>query len=668
MASSKNACSARIFPASWALSSQADLSPTGALMDPHGHATTLARPAHHGLPIAASLGALGVVFGDIGTSPLYALKEAATAASRDGLTPETVFGVLSLILWSLIVVISIKYCIFILRADNRGEGGIIALLALLGVRRVAPGSWRVHIVVMGLVGTSLLYADGAITPAISVLSAVEGLTVDTPRFEHYVVPITLVILVALFSVQRMGTGWIGRIFGPFMLFWFVMLGLLGLGGIVRAPGVLAAINPYYALAYVLNVSPATTLTVLAAVFLSVTGGEALYADMGHFGRFPIRAGWFTVVLPGLVLNYFGQGALLLTDPSALRNPFYELAPDWAHYPLILLATVATVIASQAVITGAFSLTQQAIQLGLLPRLRVIQTAGEEKGQIYIPFVNWGLAVLTLGAVIGFGSSSKLAGAYGLAVSLDMVITTILATFVALHWGHRPLAVYLLNGSLLVVDLVFFAANTTKLFEGGWLPLLIASTVAFMMLTWRTGQQLLKEARAHLRVSMSEFLDRLSASPPLRVPGTAIVMASSPTGVPRSLLHHLRHNRVLHERVIIVSVVVTDEPRASEEEHLKLAPIGEGIQRLIVHIGFMDKPNVPAAIRLAAARGLLPGVDPDDVTYVVGRQTVIPTESRPGMALWREMLFATLNRNAELSADYFCIPAAQTIEIGIPIEI
>jgi KUP system potassium uptake protein len=408
--------------------------------------------------------------------------------------------------------------------------------------------------------------------------------------------------------------------------------------------------------------------VLAAVFLSVTGGEALYADMGHFGRFPIRAGWFTVVLPGLVLNYFGQGALLLTDPSALRNPFYELAPDWAHYPLILLATVATVIASQAVITGAFSLTQQAIQLGLLPRLRVIQTAGEEKGQIYIPFVNWGLAVLTLGAVIGFGSSSKLAGAYGLAVSLDMVITTILATFVALHWGHRPLAVYLLNGSLLVVDLVFFAANTTKLFEGGWLPLLIASTVAFMMLTWRTGQQLLKEARAHLRVSMSEFLDRLSASPPLRVPGTAIVMASSPTGVPRSLLHHLRHNRVLHERVIIVSVVVTDEPRASEEEHLKLAPIGEGIQRLIVHIGFMDKPNVPAAIRLAAARGLLPGVDPDDVTYVVGRQTVIPTESRPGMALWREMLFATLNRNAELSADYFCIPAAQTIEIGIPIEI
>src|SRR5215210_3470988 len=614
-------------------------------MDTHGHATTLARPSHHGLPVAAALGALGVVFGDIGTSPLYALKEAATAASRGSLTPETVLGVLSMILWSLIVVISIKYCIFILRADNRGEGGIIALLALLGVQRVAPGSWRVHIVVMGLIGTSLLYADGAITPAISVLSAIEGLTVDTPRFEHYVVPITLVILIVLFSVQRMGTGLIGRIFGPFMLFWFVVLGLLGLGGIVRAPGVLAAINPYYAFAYILHTSPVTTLAVLAAVFLSVTGGEALYADMGHFGRFPIRAGWFTVVLPGLVLNYFGQGALLLTDPSALKNPFYELAPDWAHYPLILLATMATVIASQAVITGAFSLTQQAIQLGLLPRLRVIQTAGEEKGQIYIPFVNWGLAVLTLGAVLGFGSSSKLAGAYGLAVSLDMVITTILATFVAIHWGHRPLLVYLLNGSLLLVDLVFLAANTTKLFEGGWLPLLIALSVAFVMLTWRKGQQLLKQARAHLRVPMSEFLERLRTNPPIRVPGTAVVLAASPKGVPRSLLHHLKHNRVLHENMVLVSIVVLDDPRVPDERRLKLIPVGEGIQRLTVNVGFMDKPNVPAAIRLAAAQGHLLGVDPEDVTYFVGRQTVVPTESHPGMALWREVLFAPLNRNA-----------------------
>jgi KUP system potassium uptake protein len=634
-------------------------------------ATSVALPdaKHDHVSKAAIIGALGVVFGDIGTSPLYALKEAAHAASHGGdLRPEMVLGVLSMILWSLIVVISIKYCIFILRADNRGEGGIIALLALLGVRRVAPGSWRVNIIVMGLVGTSLLYADGAITPAISVLSAVEGLTVDAHGMEPYVVPITLAILVGVFAVQRMGTGWIGGIFGPFMLFWFAVLGLLGLGGLVKAPGVLAAINPYYAISYILHVSPFVTLAVLAAVFLSVTGGEALYADMGHFGRFPIRAAWFTVVLPGLMLNYFGQGALLLTNPSALKNPFYELAPDWAHYPLVLLATLATVIASQAVITGAFSLTQQAIQLGLLPRLRVIQTAGEEKGQIYIPFVNWGLAVLTLGAVLGFGSSSKLAGAYGLAVSLDMVITTILATFVALHWGHRPVLVYLLNGSLLLVDLMFFAANTTKLFEGGWLPLLIALTVAFVMLTWRKGQRLLKDARAHLRVSTSEFLEQLATKPPIRVPGTAVVLASSPKGVPRSLLHHLKHTRVLHERLIIVSIIVTDEPHAPEGEHLKLVPIGDGIERLIVHIGFMEKPNVPTAIRRAIAQGLLPGVDPEEITYFVGRQTVIPTKARPGMALWREVLFATLNRNAELSADYFCIPAAQTIEVGIPIEI
>ena len=374
------------------------------------------------------------------------------------------------------------------------------------------------------------------------------------------------------------------------------------------------------------------------------------------------------MLPALVLNYLGQGALLLTDPSALQNPFYELAPDWAHYPLVLLATVATVIASQAVITGAFSLTQQAIQLGLLPRLRVIQTAGEEKGQIYIPFINWGLAVLTLGAVMGFGSSSRLAGAYGLAVSLDMAITTILATFVALHWGHRPVLVYLLNGSLLLVDAVFFAANTTKLFEGGWLPLLIAASVAFLMLTWRKGQQLLKDARSHLRVSMAEFLEQLRTKPPIRVPGTAVVLASSPKGVPRSLLHHLRHNRVLHERLIIASVLVTDEPHAPESDHLRLVAVGEGIERLIIQIGFMDKPNVPAAIRLAVAQGLLPDVVPEEITYFVGRQTVIPTRARPGMALWREVLFATLNRQRGALGRLLLHAGAQTIEIGIPIEI
>ncbi len=618
---------------------------------------------------AATLGALGVVFGDIGTSPLYALKEAAHAASHgSGLAPDAVFGVLSLILWSLIVIIAIKYCVFILRADNRGEGGIIALLALLGARRTRPGSRRIYLVVLGLVGTALLYADGTITPAISVLSAVEGLSVDAPQFERFIVPITLVILVGLFSIQSMGTGWIGGIFGPFMLLWFVVIGILGIGGIIQAPGVLAAVSPHYALAYIVQAGPGTTLTVLAAVFLAVTGGEALYADMGHFGRFPIRAAWFSIVLPGLVLNYFGQGALLLTDPEALKNPFYQLAPEWLHYPLVVLATIATVIASQAVITGAFSLTQQAIHLGFLPRMRIVHTASHERGQIYVPLVNWSLAVLTLGAVLGFGSSSKLAGAYGLAVSLDMAITTFLATFVALHWGYRPVAVYALNGSLLLVDLVFLAANTTKLFEGGWFPLLLASATAFVMLTWRKGRQLLEAARAHLRMPMGDFLDRLRANPPIRIPGTAVFMATSPTWVPRALLHHLKHNRVLHERVFLVSVVVTDTPSVPESERAQVVPVGEGIQRLVLRFGFTEPLNVPTQLMAAMMRKQVPDLDPDEVTYYVGRQSIIPSGRRPGMAVWREMLYTLLNRNAELSADYFCIPAAQTVEIGVPIEI
>jgi KUP system potassium uptake protein len=617
---------------------------------------------------AVVLGALGVVFGDIGTSPLYALREAAMAAGHGAVTPATVLGVLSLILWSLVIVISVKYCLFILRADNRGEGGIIALLALLGVRRIQPGSWRVYLAVLGLVGTALLYADGTITPAISVLSAIEGLSVDAEQFEPFVLPITLAILVTLFSLQRMGTGRIGRIFGPFMLVWFTVLGLLGIGGIMAAPGVVAAINPSYALSFLLNTDIPVTLAVLAAVFLTVTGGEALYADLGHFGPAPIRTAWFSVVLPALMLNYFGQGALLLTDPGAIESPFYHLAPDWAHYPLVVLATMATVIASQAVITGAFSLTQQAIQLGFLPRMRVVHTSSHERGHVYVPSVNWGLAVLTFAAVLGFGSSSRLAGAYGFAVSLDMVITTILATFVALHWGHRPVLVYVLNGFLLLVDLVFFAANTTKLLDGGWFPLLIALTVAFMMLTWRKGQQLVQRARTHLRMSTKDFLQMLKDAPPIRIPGTAIVMSASQSGIPGTLLHHLKHNRVLHERVFLVSVVVTDEPSVADEARAQLIPIGEGVQRLILRLGFTEEPNVPSALRFAARHHDLPDFDPDTISYYVGRQTVVATKSLPGMAFWREVIFAMLNRNAELTADYFCIPASQVVEIGSTIEI
>ena len=474
-------------------------------MDTHGHATTLGHRAHHGLPLAATLGALGIVYGDIGTSPLYAFKEAAKAASGHGaLEPGAVLGVLSLMLWALILVVSLKYAILILRADNRGEGGIMAMLALLHSRDAPPSGWRALILVLGLIGAALLYGDGAITPAISVLSAVEGLKLDAPQLTPLIVPITVVILTVLFFIQWKGTTFIGRIFGPVMLVWFLVLAILGLSGIARAPGVLAAANPLYALDLLLHAPLRISFAVLGAVFLAVTGGEAMYADMGHFGRLPIRLAWFTVALPCLALNYFGQGALLITDPSTLENPFYELAPDWAHYPLIALATAAAIIASQAIISGTFSLTQQAIQLGFLPRISIRHTASHERGQIYVPLVNWLLGAVTIGAVFGFGSSEALAGAYGIAVSLLMVITTVLAALVALQWGFNPIAVLAVNGFFLVIDLIFFGANVLKLFEGGWFPLLLAVSVAFVMMTWRTGVRACGESASSPAATRGSF--------------------------------------------------------------------------------------------------------------------------------------------------------------------
>jgi KUP system potassium uptake protein len=624
--------------------------------------------AHEAKPWAGiALAALGVVFGDIGTSPLYALKEAASAAGP--IQPATVLGILSLILWALVLVISVKYCTFVLKADNRGEGGIIALLALLNARRVKPGTWRAYLVVLGLVGTALLYGDGTITPAISVLSAVEGLEVYAPQLKTFVVPVTAVILILLFFIQSKGTGWIGGIFGPVILLWFAVLAVLGIGGILKNPGVFAAVNPYYAAAYVAAAGPATTLAVLASVFLAVTGGEALYADMGHFGRLPIRLAWFAVVLPGLVLNYFGQGALLLDDPDAIKNPFYQLAPGWLHYPLIVLATIATVIASQAIITGVFSLTQQAIQLGFLPRMHIVHTAHEEKGQIYVPLVNWALAAATLGAVIGFGSSAALAGAYGLAVSLDMTITTLLAAVVAVRWGWRLPTVLAVAVIFFVIDLTFFAANTTKLFEGGWFPLLVAVSVAFLMLTWRKGQKLIETARGPMRMPVAKFLEQLEADPPVRVPGTAMFLTVSTGDVPQILIHHLRHNRVLHERVFLLSVVFMDVPRVGYEERAEVIPIADGINRLILRFGFMETPDIPWAIIVGVMSGKCHAdIDPGEVTYYVGRLTVIPTKRLRGMAVWREALYAFMNRNAELSATYFSIPPSQVVEIGIELEI
>jgi KUP system potassium uptake protein len=617
------------------------------------------------VPLPAALAALGIVYGDIGTSPLYAFKQAADAGGP--LAPETITGIVSLILWSLIMIISVKYAILIMRADNRGEGGIVALLALLDARHARPGTWRASLLVVGLIGAALLYGDGVITPAISVLSAVEGLKVDSPQLAPMVVPFSVLILIGLFLVQRKGTGFIGNIFGPVMLLWFTIIGFLGLFGIFRAPAILAALSPFSAMSYLLHVGPSIGFAVLGAAFLAVTGGEAMYADMGHFGPLPIRLGWFAVVLPCLVLNYFGQGALLLSDPNAIANPFYLLAPRWAHYPMVAFATVATIIASQAIISGAYSLTQQSIQLGFLPRMRVLHTASHEMGQIYIPVVNWLLAVGTLGAVLTFGSSDALGGAYGIAVSMLMAITTVLAALVALQWGYNPLAVLAVNGLFFIVDLIFVAANATKLIEGGWFPLLLACAVAFLMLTWRTGWRLLEQQRSKLRQREDQFVAWVLDTPPIRLAGAAGIFTAASTGIPLALTHHLRHNRVLHERVLLIASITTDEPRVEPERRIKLVPVCAGITRVIFHFGFMEAPDVMEGLKLACLEPELRGIDPHDITYYFRRVMVIPGNA-VGMAVWRKSLFATMHLNANLPAAYFGVPAAQVVEVGLEVEI
>ena len=621
------------------------------------------------LPLAVSLGALGVVYGDIGTSPLYALKEAVKAAAAGGApAPDAVLGAVSVILWSLIVVVALKYAVLILRADNRGEGGIVAMLALLRAREAPPRSPRALLLVVGLIGAALLYGDGAITPAISVLSAIEGLKVDAPALTPFIVPATIAILIALFVVQRRGTGFIGGIFGPVMLVWFAVLAVLGIRGIAMAPGILAAINPAHAVGFMLHAGPAVSFAMLGAAFLAVTGGEAMYADMGHFGRFPIRLAWFAVALPCLVITYLGQGGLLLANPAALDNPFYQLAPNWAHFPLLALATAATVIASQAIISGAFSLTQQAIQLGFLPRMHIVQTGEHEIGQVYIPLVNWLLAIGTLGAVVTFGSSDALAGAYGIAVSALMAITTVLAALVALKWGYNPILVLLVNGTFLLVDLVFFAANSIKLFEGGWFPLALAVLVAFVMLTWRRGQLLVETMRTGLRQPEEDLVRLLETSPPIRLPGTAAFLTAATSGVPLPLSFFLRHNHALHERVLLVSVRTSASPRVPEERRVEVIPIAAGLTRVTLHYGFIEKPNVPAGIELAVSQGKLEGVVPPEVSYVIGRETVIPSERPSGMAHWREVIFSFIQRNSERTATYFGVPPMQVVEIGTEIEI
>lgn len=620
--------------------------------------------------MTATIGALGVVYGDIGTSPLYALKEAAKAATHHGgtLTNEAILGVVSLILWALILIISFKYAMLIMRADNRGEGGIVALLALLHARNAQPGTWRAKLLIIGLIGAALLYGDGAITPAISVLSAVEGLKVDAPSLAPAVVPITVVILIGVFLMQRKGTGFIGGIFGPFMLIWFIVLALLGIHGIAKNPDVLAALSPTYAVTFLLSQNFHISFAILGAAFLAVTGGEAMYADMGHFGRTPIRFAWFTVALPALVLNYFGQAALLLTDRGALENPFYQLAPDWVHYPLVAFATLAAVIASQAIITGVFSLTQQAIQLGFLPRMHIQHTASDEKGQIYVPLINWLLAAGTLGAVIGFGTSDALAGAYGIAVSLLMAITTLLAALVALQWGYPPVVVIAVNGFFFVIDCIFFAANSAKLFEGGWFPLLIAAVIAFLMLTWRSGVKLVEAARGALRQPEEDLIETAISKCHTRLPGTAVFLASAPNGVPLALTQFVKHNHVLHQRVLLVTVLIAEAPRIPDEDRAEVIEVIEGITRVILHFGFMQYPVILEGLELACEQGKLPGIDLNNITYYIGRETIIPSEKIAGMWVWRETVFAFLQRNAERTAAFFGVPTKQVVEFGTEIEI
>jgi KUP system potassium uptake protein len=621
------------------------------------------------LPLTATVGALGVVYGDIGTSPLYALKEAAEAAAHGGpLTPDAILGVASLILWALILIISLKYALLILRADNRGEGGIVALLALLSARNAQPGTWRAQLLIVGLVGAALLYGDGAITPAISVLSAIEGLKVDAPSLAPAVVPLTIIILIGLFIVQKKGTGFIGRIFGPVMLAWFLVIGLLGIDGIVRAPGVLAALSPLYAFDFLIHQDFHISFAILGAAFLAVTGGEAMYADMGHFGRVPIRLAWFVVALPALVLNYFGQAALLITDARAIENPFYQLAPDWMHYALVAFATVATVIASQAIISGVFSLTQQSIQLGFLPRMQIRHTHSSAIGQIYVPLVNWLLAAATLGAVIGFGTSDALAGAYGIAVSLLMAITTLLAALVAIQWGYPPVIVIAVNGFFFVIDCIFFAANSTKLIEGGWFPLLLAAVVAFLMLTWRSGVRLVERARGALRQPEEDLIETAITRCQARLSGTAVFLASAANGVPLALTQFVKHNHVLHQRVLLVTVLIEEAPRIAPEDRAEIIEVVEGITRVILHYGFMQYPTIYEGLRLACEQGKLPGIDLTDITYYIGRETIIPSHDVAGMALWRETVFAFLQRNAERSAAFFGVPPRQVVEFGTEIEI
>ena len=617
---------------------------------------------------ALSLGALGVVFGDIGTSPLYALSSSFSAGTGLTPTPDSVLGVLSLVFWSLVIIVCLKYQLFVLRADNKGEGGILALLALLDPWRTRRSRRSQILIALGIFGAALLYGDGMLTPAISVLSAVEGLQLGATAFPRAVIiAITVVILIGLFAIQRGGTARVGAFFGPICAVWFVVIAALGLKGIIAYPGVLAAVNPGYALGFIVHHGFAD-IVVLGAVFLCVTGAEALYADIGHFGRAPIRLSWFAFVMPALLLNYFGQGAVLLANPEhPVQQLFYSMAPGWFLYPLVALATAATIIASQAVISGAFSLMGQAIQFGQSPRLTIIRTSVDEKGQIYIPALNWILMVATIAIVLGFRSSDSLATAYGVAVSSTMVITTILMFFAMRdHWHWNIVLVCLITGGFLVVDLMYFSANIFKVWDGGWLPLLVGVLGFTMMATWSSGRQHLIDRLRAGTEPLEEFLARIKKLNPVRVKGTAIFMTAPNLGTPPSLQHHLIHNQVLHEQIVLLTVLTDDVPFVHPAQRLECEKLDQGFYHVNLHYGFMQIPNIPQSFRRAKDYGLI--IDPETTTYYLGRETLVTGKHGLGVLGWREKLFAFMSRNAIRATDFYQIPADRAMEIGLRLRL
>ncbi|HUX72973.1 MAG TPA: KUP/HAK/KT family potassium transporter [Steroidobacteraceae bacterium] len=610
-----------------------------------------------------ALGALGVVFGDIGTSPLYAVSACFTGAHVE-VSPLHILGVLSLIFWSLIIVILLKYVSVVLNADNKGEGGVLALTALVvNTERVSPRKWLYG--TLGILGAALFFADGAITPAISVLSAIEGLHVAAPASQIPVLPITAVVLFALFMIQRHGTGSVGRVFGPVMLGWFIVLAVLGVSWIVRQPSVLLAIDPSNAVRMLME-HQVGTLAVLAGVFLTVTGGEALYADMGHFGKTPIRRGWIFVVMPALVLNYFGQGALLLEHPAAISNPFYLMVPAWGLWPMVLLATAATVIASQAVISGVFSVTGTAVSLGLLPRLRVEHSSAVHAGQIYVPSMNWILMAAAVALVVGFGSSAALAGAYGLAVSGAMTIVTPLTlSLIKSRTGKHSLPLRIGLSSLFVVDVAFLLANLTKLGQGGWLPMLSGLIIYWLMQTWQRGRASVLARLLRGQKPVRDFLEELKRDPPVRVPGTAIFLDAKASGIPRALLNNIKFNRVMHARVVLLTIVTREEPRIPAAKRVTMTPVGEGIVRVVAQVGFMDKPDIVEILRISESYGL--PYEPERTTYFLSREELIPGR-RSDLPPLRRRAFIQMARNAQIAADFYGLPPGRVVEIGTRVEI